>query len=133
MLEHALRTANSHGWGWQLWQCPAEATGFANASFDLVASYILLHELPETAVRAVFAEALRVLEPGGQMLMSDVTRYADLDAQAVWKADRAARFGGEPHWRESAQLDLAAIAHDAGFCDVSATGIYPHVVMGRKP
>lgn len=133
MLEHALRTANAHGWAWQLFQRPAEATGFADASFDLVASYILLHELPEAAVRAVFAEALRVLEPGGQLLMSDVTRYADLDAQGVWKADRAARLGGEPHWRESAQLDLAAIARDAGFEDVSASGIYPHVVMGRKP
>ena len=132
MLEHALHTANSHGWAWQLFQRPAETTGFADASFDLVASYILLHELPEAAARAVFAEALRVLEPGGQMLMSDVTRYADIDALAVWKADRAARLGGEPHWRTSAQLDLAAIARDTGFTAVTATGIYPHVVMGRK-
>lgn len=133
MLEHALHTANANDWVWTLAQRPAEATGFADASFDLVASYILLHELPESAVRAVFAEALRVLEPGGQMLMSDVTRYAALDALGVWKADRAARLGGEPHWRESAQLDLAAIAAEAGFVDVTAEGIYPHVVIGTRP
>lgn len=133
MLEHALRTANAHGWAWQLLQRPAERTGLADASFDLVASYILLHELPKAAVRAVFAEAFRLLAPGGDMIMSDVTRYADMDALAVWKADRAARLGGEPHWRESAQLDLAAIARDAGFVEVKAAGLYPHVVMGRRP
>lgn len=133
MLEHALRTANANGWAWQLLQRPAEATGLDDESFGLVASYILLHELPEAAVRAVFAEAFRVLEPGGHMLMSDVTRFADLDPVGVWKADRAARLGGEPHWRESAQLDLAQLASEAGFVDVSASGIYPHVVMGTRP
>lgn len=132
MLEHALRTANANGWAWQLRQCPAEATGLADASFDLVASYILLHELPESAVRAVFAEAFRLLEPGGQMLMSDVTRFADLDPLGVWKADRAARLGGEPHWRESAQLDLAQLAREAGFAEVTAAGIYPHVIIGTR-
>jgi SAM-dependent methyltransferase len=133
MLEHAHRTANAHGWNWQLYQRPAEATGFPDASFDLVASYILLHEVPETANRAIFAEAFRVLEPGGDLLMSDVTRFADLDKLSAWKADRGARFGGEPYWRESASLDLAVIARDAGFEAVEATGIYPHVVKARKP
>lgn len=133
MLEHAWRTANANGWAWQLHQKPAEATGLAASSIDLVASYILLHELPETAVRAVFAEAFRLLVPGGDVLMSDVTRYADLDVLGRWKADRAARLGGEPHWRSSAGLDLAAIARDAGFVDVVAAGLYPHVVSGRKP
>ena len=105
--------------------------------FDLVASYIMLHELPGDVIRAVFAEAYRVLEPGGDMLMSDVTRYADMDKLAEWRADRGAMYGGEPHWRESARLDLAAIARDAGFLDVSGTyegpGLYPYVVRGRKP
>jgi SAM-dependent methyltransferase len=133
MLEHAHRTANAHGWNWQLYQRPAEATDFPDASFDLVTSYILLHEVPETANRAIFAEAFRVLEPGGDLLMSDVTRFADLDKLSAWKADRGARFGGEPFWRESAGLDLAVIARDAGFEAVEATGIYPHVVWARKP
>ena len=106
MLEHAWRTANVNGWDWDLYQRAAEATGFADTSFDLVASYIILHEMPADAIRATFAEALRLLEPGGDMLMSDVTRYADLDRLAAWKADRSAKFGGEPFWREFASLDL---------------------------
>ncbi|WP_285017451.1 class I SAM-dependent methyltransferase [Novosphingobium sp. fls2-241-R2A-195] len=136
-LEHAQRVANAHGWGWRLYQRPAERTGFAEASFDLVASYILLHELPAEAIRAVFAEAFRVLEPGGDMIMSDVTRYADMDKLGVWRADSGARYGGEPHWRESASLDLAEVARQAGFVDVNAVGLgpraYPYVVQGRKP
>jgi SAM-dependent methyltransferase len=133
MLEHAWRTANANGWDWDLYQRPAETTGFADASFDLVASYILLHELPADRVRSVFAEAFRLLAPGGDMIMSDVTRYADLDRLAAWKADRTALYGGEPHWRASASLDLAQVARDAGFVAVTAQGHYPHVVMGRKP
>ena len=53
MLEHAWRTANVNGWDWDLYQRPAEATGFADASFDLVASYIILHEIPADAIRAI--------------------------------------------------------------------------------
>lgn len=133
MLKHAWRTANANGWGWKLYQKKAEDTGFPDGSFDLVTSYIILHEMPEYAIRKLFKEAFRLLEPGGDMLMSDVTRFSDMDKLSVWKADRGATFGGEPHWRESASLDLAEIAREAGFTDVKAEGVYPHVVQGRKP
>ena len=132
MLEHAWRTANANGWDWDLHQRPMEATGFADASFDLVASYIILHEMPAEAIRESFAEALRLLTPGGDMLMSDVTRYADLDRLAAWKADRSAKYGGEPFWRESASLDLAEVAREVGFAEARAEGIYPHVLIARK-
>lgn len=133
MLEHALRTANAHGWDWTLRQAAAEDTGLPAAGFDLVTSYILLHELPADAIFAVLTEALRVLEPGGDLVMSDVTRYADLDAVGRWQADTAASLGGEPHWRQSASQDLAALAWDVGFVDVRAEGVYPHVLFARAP
>ena len=85
------------------------------------------------AGRAVFREAYRLLVPGGDMLMSDVARYADLDAISSWKADSAARFGGEPHWRESASLDLAQLAREVGFANAKASGHYPHVLIASKP
>lgn len=132
-LEHAARIADAHGFNWQLFQCAAENTGFADDSFDLAASYILLHEMPVPAIYALFAEAFRLLRPGGDLLMADVTRFADMNRLSVWKADHGARFGGEPYWRESASLDLAQVARDAGFEKVSAAGLFPHVVQGRKP
>ncbi len=137
LLEHARRVGNDHGRSWKLYQRAAEATGFEANTFDLVTSYIMLHEMPADAIRAVFAEAFRVLKPGGDLMMSDVTRYADLDKISEWTTDRLARYGGEPHWRSSASLDLGAAAREAGFEDVVAEGKgpgnYPFVVTGRKP
>lgn len=136
-LEHAHRIANANGWAWKLYQRPAEDTGFPNNQFDLVTSYILLHEIPASIIRAVFREAFRTCKPGGDMIMSDVSRYADMDKLKEWRADRGAKLGGEPWWRESASLDLKAVAEEAGFVDVKAWGeppnSYPYIVMGRKP
>jgi ubiquinone/menaquinone biosynthesis C-methylase UbiE len=136
-LEYALQIANDNGWAWRLHRVPNEDTGFPAAHFDLVTSYILLHELPIAAIEATFAEAYRLLEPGGDVLMADVTRYAEMDRIAVWMQDSAARREVEPFWRESASLDLAAVARKAGFVDVASYGLgamkYPWIVRGRKP
>lgn len=133
MLEHLRRVGNANGYAWKLYQRPAEATGFDDNYFDFVGSYILIHELPAVITRAVFKEAFRVLKPGGDMVMSDTTRFVDLDKVNEWRADRTARFGGEPYWREAARLDFAEVARSVGFEDVKAEGQYPHYVIGRKP
>tara|TARA_Y100000385_G_scaffold272002_1_gene312440 strand:- start:895 stop:1950 length:1056 start_codon:yes stop_codon:yes gene_type:complete len=136
-LEHARRVANANGWDWQLYQRAAENTGFDDESFDLVASYILLHEVPASAIEDIIAESFRLLKPGGDMIMSDVTRFSDVDKLTAWKMDQGAKYGGEPHWRESASADLGAIAKKVGFINVNAAGDkprnYPYVVQGRKP
>jgi SAM-dependent methyltransferase len=136
-LEHARRVGNEKGYNWRLILAAAEETGLPDASFDLVTSYILLHELPAGAVAGVFCEAFRVAKPGADMVMSDVTRYAAMDKLAVYRADALATNGGEPWWRQSASLDLKEIAEAAGFVDVKSEGmnggLYPWVVTGRKP
>lgn len=137
MLRQAQRVANENGWAWDLHQAAAEATPFPDGSFDLVASYILLHELPADAIRAVWREAFRLLRRGGQVLMSDVTPYAAMDRMGAWRADWLAKRGGEPWWREAATLDGKAEAEAAGFVNVKAGGPggapYPWVVVGTKP
>lgn len=137
MLKQAQRVANENGYDWRLIQRVGEDTGLPANSVDLVTSYIIFHELPAHAIRGFFAEAFRVLEPGGQTLMSDVTPYSQQDKLGVWRADWLARHGGEPYWREAASMDWAEAARDAGFVDVRQFGIdgnpYPWVVIGTKP
>jgi SAM-dependent methyltransferase len=137
MLEQAQRAANERGLAWRLFVGSGERTGLDAASFDLVTSYIVLHEIPAEATRAQLREAFRLLRPGGDVLFADVTRYAALDKRAVRWADYGAVHGGEPFWREAASLDLGAAAREAGFVDVRSEGlgggIYPWYVYGRKP
>lgn len=136
-LEQAQRVANENGWTWRLLRVPAEDTGLPSGSFDLVTSYILLHEIPGDIVKKCFAEAFRLLEPGGWMLMSDVTAFQVMDRRTEWWVNWEAINGGEPHWRSSASLDLAQVARDVGFVDVKSYGLgerrYPWVTLGRKP
>ena len=137
MLEQAQRVANEQGWAWKLFQLAAEDTGFEAESFDLVTSYIVLHEIPAAVTRAQMHEAFRLLRPGGDMLFTDVTPYRALDKLAQRWAEYGAVHGGEPFWREAATLDLARAARDAGFVDVRSEGFegakYPWVTYGHKP
>ncbi len=136
-LQYAQRIANENGWAWRLHRVANERTGLPFGSFGLVTSYVVLHEVPVSAIRETFAEAYRLLEPGGDMVMADVTRYEKMDPIAVWMQDSAARREVEPFWRQSASLDLAAAATEAGFVDAESYGIgvmnYPWIVRGRKP
>ena len=48
--------------------------GFANASYDRVVLFFLLHEMPEDVRRRTLAEAMRVVKPGGQVVIVDYHR-----------------------------------------------------------
>jgi len=137
MLEQAQRVANERGFAWRLFVGSGEATGLPAESVDLVTSYIVLHEIPAAAARAQLREAFRLLRPGGELLFTDVTRYAVLDKRAVRWAEYNAVHGGEPFWREAASLELGAAAREAGFAEVRSEGLggapYPWFVHGRKP
>ncbi len=137
MLEQGQRVGNEHGYAWQLHHLPGEDTGFESGSFDLVTSFIVIHEVPAAVTVQHIREAFRLLRPGGEMLFSDAPRYAALDKAAVRWADYVGIHGGEPFWRDAALLDLGAAAREAGFTDVRSQGqgegVYPWYVYGRKP
>jgi glycosyltransferase involved in cell wall biosynthesis/SAM-dependent methyltransferase len=74
-------------------QADAEKLPFADASFDVVYSWGVLHHTPGTA--AALAEATRVLRPGGKLKVMLYHRHSWV-AWAAW-----ARFGllrGRPWW-----------------------------------
>ncbi|HWH42739.1 MAG TPA: rhodoquinone biosynthesis methyltransferase RquA [Usitatibacter sp.] len=54
-----------------LLQRDASDLGFDDASYERVVLFFLLHEMPETVRRATLSEALRVLKPGGQLVVVD--------------------------------------------------------------
>jgi len=137
MLEQAQRVANEAGFKWTLYVGRGEDTRLPADSFDLVSSFILLHELPAAVNVQLFAEAFRLLEPGGAVIMTDVPPSWSQDRLTAWRYDRAAQRGGEPYWRESGLLDTAAIARQCGFVNVRAfkepTGGNYWVTVGEKP
>lgn len=54
-----------------LYQRDSVALGFADASYDRVLLYFLLHEQPESVRRRTLEEACRVLKPGGKIVIID--------------------------------------------------------------
>ena len=51
----------------------AESLGFPDASFDMVASSLMMHHLPDEARLPAVREMKRVLRPGGKLLLADFT------------------------------------------------------------
>ncbi|GAB2863451.1 hypothetical protein GCM10022221_74250 [Actinocorallia aurea] len=135
-LKYARARAVHEGHDWTLVQAPAEATGLPDASADLIAAFTLFHETPPKATAAVIAEAFRVLEPGGDLVIGDIAPAERNGAFRAVVLDWETEHRGEPFMRSYLQLDLPALLKEAGFTDVQAYGLgkgdYPWIVRGHK-
>lgn len=114
-----LRYADDRAKSWdkavQFHQRNAEATGFPDASFDLVTSHIVLHETSGRALGAILAESRRLLAPGGMAVHVDQPRFDGADAWGTFLQENETYYNNEPFWRRYRSIDLAAAAVDAGF------------------
>ena len=55
-------------------QRDATQLGFADGTYDRVVLFFLLHEMPEDVRRRTLAEAVRVVKPGGEVVIVDYHR-----------------------------------------------------------
>lgn len=59
----------------------AESTNLPDASFDLVSTCLMCHELPRTATEEIFREARRLLRPGGHLAIMDMNPHSEVHAK----------------------------------------------------
>ena len=111
----------------------AEALPFADAAFDVVTSVYLFHELPRNTRRAVAREMLRVVRPGGLVVIEDSAQLAE--SAEIASALRAfpAEFH-EPFYADYLEDDLAALLAEVGFeVESSEPQFVAKVVIARRP
>lgn len=70
-LRLAKNTLSSRGLTARIARMNAEALAYATDSFDTLIVFFLLHELPAAARQRALEEALRVLKPGGRLLLAE--------------------------------------------------------------
>lgn len=103
----------------------AERTGRAAASVDAIHVTLLFHECPNAVKRQILAECLRVLRPGGTLVLSD-TPNDDLHSYRGFY---------EPYKEEWLHFDPDAFLADAGFVAIEARDVAPPLWtrVARKP
>lgn len=92
----------------------AESTGFPDQSFDLVTLQFVVHELPRSATQAIFAEAMRLLRPGGALAIVDNNPQSPV-IQALPPVLFTLMKSTEPWSDDYYTFDLEAALVNAGF------------------
>jgi ubiquinone/menaquinone biosynthesis C-methylase UbiE len=114
-LELAARRAGARGLPITFRQADAAATGLAPGSADLITSTMFVHEVPVEVLPAVFAEAARLLAPGGLLRFLDFQFTGDAFRDLAL-VEHGAR-NNEPFLPPMMAADLVAMAREAGLAN----------------
>ncbi len=96
----------------------AETLPFADASFDVVTSVYLFHEVPPKVRRIIAREFARILRPRGRLIFMDSLQLGDADGYDGMLEAFPINFH-EPYYTSYTKEDLGQIFSDAGFSVVS--------------
>jgi ubiquinone/menaquinone biosynthesis C-methylase UbiE len=114
-VRYAHARAEALGQSVNFLQRNAEATGFADESFDLIVSHILLHETSGKAMPRIIEECHRLLKPGGYMIHADLPPFDLMDPFTQFILDNETYYNNEPFWGAMRDRDQIAMAVKAGF------------------
>lgn len=92
----------------------AESTGLSNNSFDLVSTFLMYHELPQSATRQIFHEARRLLRPGGYLALMDMNPQSEIYGKMPPYILTLLK-STEPYLDEYFTLDIEQALIEAGF------------------
>jgi len=110
-----------------------EALPWQDGTFDAVTSVYMFHELPRNARRNVVREMLRVLRPGGLLVLEDSAQYAESPELAGVLDQFPAEFH-EPFYADYLEDDLAALLAREGFVvETTEPVLVSKLVIARKP
>ena len=111
-------------------QALAEATGLPTGSIDLVTSYLLFHEVPHDAARAIVAEAFRILRPGGVFQVFDFKANNGVVPPAIQYAREIDQTINQEVWSNDYHShDFQGVLREAGF-NVEDMGAQHGIVYG---
>jgi ubiquinone/menaquinone biosynthesis C-methylase UbiE len=129
MIEYANRKARS------LKNCrfesgAAESLTFPDASFDVVASSLMMHHVPGELQLQAVREMRRVLRPGGRLVLADFT----IPERGAWRIV-ASLTGHAGDMARRMASPVEALAAEAGFTDLSSGDSPPwlHYVKATAP
>lgn len=108
----------------------AEKLDFPDDTFDVVISRLAIHHLPDDLKRKTFAEILRVLKPGGRVLIADFVQPSN----RVMNHLTSLMIGS--HMMETSAWSLPPMLTEAGFANVTSGPTRSSIlafISGNKP
>ncbi|MGE3873106.1 MAG: class I SAM-dependent methyltransferase [Parvibaculaceae bacterium] len=110
----------------------AEALPFPDASFDIVTSIYLFHEVPPPVRRDIAREFARVLKPGGLLVFMDSLQPGDMPQVDAMLEAFPTNFH-EPYYPSYLREDLKKIFGGAGFERIETEPVFlSKLVTARK-
>jgi ubiquinone/menaquinone biosynthesis C-methylase UbiE len=110
-----------------------EKLPWSDATFDIVTSTYMFHELPRNARRNVVREMLRVVKPGGLLVIEDSAQLAESGEIATALREFPREFH-EPFYEDYLEDDLALLVAEVGFAAPrTEVHLVAKVVVAHRP
>jgi ubiquinone/menaquinone biosynthesis C-methylase UbiE len=114
-LEYGHARAEALGVAVHFRQAGCDALPYDDKSVDVIFSSMFLHELPTSMIKAFFAEAHRVLKPGGILINMELPPNDAIGAYDAFYLDWDGFYNNEPFYKEFRDLSYQRLCTDSGF------------------